>query len=95
MCQNYETGPGCKFGDKCPFRHVEADSQPVKGRSKVVDKDRWPCGGNQVIWVAHSWIQSRRGEVDFTEEARSDRTVHFSKGTLRPVKNRERKGPSQ
>ena len=30
MCQNYRIDSGCKFGDKCLFRHAEADSQPSK-----------------------------------------------------------------
>ena len=27
-CQHYKTQPGCKFGDKCVFRHSEVDSPP-------------------------------------------------------------------
>ena len=33
MCQNYKFGTGCTYGNKCFFRHVEADEKPNK-RSK-------------------------------------------------------------
>ena len=30
VCQNYVSDSGCKFGDKCLFRHTEPDRQPTK-----------------------------------------------------------------
>ena len=42
-CLNYNSGKGCVYGDKCLFRHVEADVKPNKkskkgGAKQEVDK---------------------------------------------------------
>ena len=38
VCQNYKSESGCKFGEKCVFRHTELDSQPCKKSKKSCGK---------------------------------------------------------
>ena len=33
-CLYYKSGSGCKYGDKCRFRHVEAEEKPNKKSKK-------------------------------------------------------------
>ena len=39
VCQHHKTDSGCKFGDKCVFRHTEDDSQPSKKQKKSGGKE--------------------------------------------------------
>ena len=34
MCLNYRSEKGCTYGDKCRFRHVEAEGKPSKKSTK-------------------------------------------------------------
>ena len=34
VCLNYKSESGCKYGDKCQFRHDEADGEPSKKSRK-------------------------------------------------------------
>ena len=34
VCQNYLSESGCKYGNRCYFRHVEADEKPSKKSKK-------------------------------------------------------------
>ena len=34
VCLNYKSETGCKFGNKCDFRHVEADKKPSRKSKK-------------------------------------------------------------
>ena len=34
VCLNHKSESGCKYGDKCRFRHVEADAQPSEKSKK-------------------------------------------------------------
>ena len=34
VCLNYKSESGCKNGDKCRFRHVEADGEPSNKSKK-------------------------------------------------------------
>ena len=34
VCQNYKYESGCKYGNRCYFRHVEADEKPSKNSKK-------------------------------------------------------------
>ena len=34
VCQNFKSGKGCIHGDKCHFRHVEAEGKPSKKAKK-------------------------------------------------------------
>ena len=59
VCQNYQTESGCTVGDKCLFRHTEADSPPSQK-----SKQKWwkRIGGlaEKVETFGYSRIQSRR-----------------------------------
>ena len=33
-CLNFQSESGCKYGDNCRFRHVEANGQPIKKSKK-------------------------------------------------------------
>ena len=37
-CQNYKSESGCKFGDKCMFRHEQVDSRLKRSRKRIVEK---------------------------------------------------------
>ena len=96
LCLNYKSASGCKYGDCCQCRLTEAGGgQPSKKSKKkwwerisgTVEKD---CSiglcpkiaiGKSILWEV--------GKLG------SNHDVKFSKGTWHPVKNRERKGPSQ
>ena len=40
--KNYKSELGCKVGDKCLLRRIEADGWPSKKCKKVVEKDQLP-----------------------------------------------------
>ena len=40
VCLNYKSESGCKYGEKCRFRHAEVDGQPQKKPKKSGVKDR-------------------------------------------------------
>ena len=46
VCQNYKSESGCKFSDKCLFRHTEAHRQPSKMKEK--------CGKGSVALLKES-----------------------------------------
>ena len=81
-CQHYKTQSGCKFGDKCVFMHMEVGSLKNSKQFGCVLQDIEPPKSKSIL---------RKSPKSFG----SDPTVRFSKGTLRPVKIRERNGPSQ
>ena len=43
VCLNCKSEKGCVHGDKCHFRHVEAEGKPAKSQRKVVRKDQLLC----------------------------------------------------
>ena len=47
VCQNYISESGCKFGEKCVFRHTEVDSQPSR-------KSKKSCGQGSVASLKQS-----------------------------------------
>ena len=40
VCLDYRSGEGCVHGDKCHFRHVEAEGKPNKKSKKGGAKDQ-------------------------------------------------------
>ena len=48
-CQNYKSKTGRTFGNKCYFRHVEADEKP-RNKSKKSGNERISCLMESVQW---------------------------------------------
>ena len=73
-------------------------ASPARSPRRVVEKDLLPHEKFQAIRLRTSEYPAAEIQIDFTENPKflgSRRNVHFSKGTLRHVKIRERKGPYQ
>ena len=92
MCQNYKSETGCICGEKCRFRHVEAEERPSKKTKK----------GGAKGSVALSKESPKLGRVSqdsyprksFLREERrlgSKHAVNFSKSTWHQRKIRERR----
>ena len=96
VCLNHKSESGCKYGDKCRFRHTEVDGQPStkskKGGGKVsvaLLKKSFQLG-----CVSQDY-DSRKSTLRKGRKLGSNHAVKFSKGTLHQIKIRERKGPSR
>ena len=96
-CQHYKTQSGCKFGEKCVFRDKRVDSQPNKKQKKNGGK------GSLALWknskqfgcVFENVEPPKSIIYEGTKSLAPKRSVQVPKVTLRHVKIRERKGPSQ
>ena len=87
-----QNNSGLKFGEKCVFMHKEVRSQPNKKPKKTGGTGTFFC----FVEELHATRQGyRAAEVKGTKSLRRKRSVQVSEGTLRPVKIREIKGPSQ
>ena len=53
VCLNYKSEKRCAHGDKCHFRHLEAEESPAKSRGKVVQKDQLLCWKSLYNWVVY------------------------------------------
>ena len=78
MCRNYKSETGCIKGNKCQFRHVEAEEKPSKELKKG--------GAKRLIGVSQDThprrsIPRRQGKLG------SNHTVKFSKSTWHKFKN--------
>ena len=97
VCQNYKFETGCTYGNKCYFRHVEADETPNKKskkggakRSVALLKESIQLGC--VAQDSHPRQSTQRKEG----KLRSNHAARFSKRHVAPqIKIRERKGPSR
>ena len=96
MCLNYKSESGCTYGEKCRFRHTEADGQPSKkskqsgGKGSVaLLKDSTPLG-----CVSQDSCQ-RKSILRKDENLGSNHTVKFSKGAWHHIQIRVRQGPSR
>ena len=96
VCQNYTSETRCKFGNKCHFRHVEADEKPSRESKKVgakgsvaLLKDSFQLGC--VCQDPHP----RKSILREVGKLGSNHTVKFSTGTWHQMRIRERKGPSR
>ena len=87
LVTNYKSESGCTYGDKCRFRHVEADGQPSKKLKKS-------CGKVSVALLKESLLRENLFCVK-REKLGSNHTVNFSQGTWHHMRVRERKGPSR
>ena len=82
VCQNYISESGCKFGDKCLFRHTEADRQPV-------EEKWWERISYLVVGVNAVALRVPRDRAEPSKKSiqrkswklGSNCTINFSKGT--------------
>ena len=100
VCLNYKSEKGCAHGDKCHFRHVEAEGKPNKKKSKksgakgsvasLRESFQLGCEVNlQILNRENLSILRESGKLG------SKHTVKVSKSTWHLIKIRERKGPSR
>ena len=96
VCQNYKSERGCIYGDKCHFRHFEAERKPSKKSKKggakgsvAILKESLQLGCASQDSYPRKSILRERGNLG------SKHTVEFSKSTWHQIKVRERKGPSR
>ena len=91
-CQHDETKSRCKFGEKCVLMHREVDKQPNKKPKTVALKNSKQLGCVfQDVEPPKSNSILRKG----TKFLGPKRSMRFPRSTLRHVKIRERRGPSQ
>ena len=96
MCLNYKPEKDCAHGDKCHFRHVEADGKPnkkskkggAKGSVAILKEFRQLGCVSQDSYPRKSFLHER-GKLGSTH------AVQFSKGTWHQMKIRERMSPSR
>ena len=48
--KNYKSDAGCKFGEKCVFRHTEVDSQPSNKTKNSGGKGSFALFENSNLW---------------------------------------------
>ena len=96
MCQNYKSDKGCIFGDKCHFRHVEAEDMPSKNSKKGGAKGSVAILRESVQLGCVSQDSYPRKSIR-REPGRlgSKHSVKFSRGTWHQIEIRERNGPSR
>ena len=96
MCLNNKSEKYCVHGDKCHFRHVEAEGKPNEKSKKG--------GANGSVAIVKEFFQVCCESQDsdprksIPREPRmlgTEHAVKFSKGTWHQIKIRERKGPSR
>ena len=96
VCLNYKSESGCKYGDRCHFRHTEVDGQ----QSKKSKKGWWKRSvallkeSRQLECVSQYCLQ-KKSILREIGKLGSNHAVKFSKSTMRHAKILERKGPSQ
>ena len=95
-CLNYKSEKGSVYGDKCHFRHVEAEGKPRKRSKKggakgsvAMLKESTHLGCASQDSVPRKSILREPGRLG------SKHAVKFFEGTLEQIKIRERKGPSK
>ena len=97
VCLNYKSEKGCVHGDKCHFRHVEAEGKPnMKSKKKVVRKDQLPYWTSLYNWVVYLKMRIRQNLFHVDLECWDQNTPSkLSKGTWHQIKIRERNDPSR
>ena len=98
VCHTHTSHSGCKYGEKCQFRHNNAEETPSKKSKKgsakgsvALLKKSPNCGcASQDSYPKKSILQKVRKKGS---NASAGHTVKFSGGTWHQIKIRERKGP--
>ena len=96
VCLNCKSEQGCVHGDKCHFRHVEAEGKPNKRSNKGGPKGSVAMSkeSGQLGCVSQDFVREKIVLLE-QEKLESKHTVKFSKGTWNQIKIRERKVPSR
>ena len=92
VCQKYKSETGMFCGDKCHFRHVEAEVTSSKKSKKCGAKDQLRYEGVFSIGLCISRFLSEKSVLREEGKLGSKHAVKFSKGTRHQIKIRERKG---
>ena len=96
VCVNYKSESACKYGDKCRFRHAEADAQRSKMSKKSGVKGSVALLKESIQLGCVSLDSYPRKSVLHEEGKLGSRhAVEFSKGAWHQRKILERKGPSR
>ena len=96
MCQNYKSETGCIYGNKCYFRHVEAEEKPsTKSKNGGVKQSVALLKESILLGCVSQDSHPRKSILRKEGKLGSKHAVKFSKGTWHQIKNRERKGPSR
>ena len=92
MCLDYKSDKGCKYGDKCRFRHVEVDVQPSKKSKKsgVTGSVAFFLESIQLGFVSHDFHLRRSIP---RKEGKSG--LNHTVGHVAPHHNSGQKGPSR
>ena len=98
VCDTHTSQSGCKYGEKCQFRHNDAEETPSKKSKKgsakgsvALLKESPNCGCvSQDSYPKKSILRKVR---KMGSNASAGHTVKFSGGTWHQIKIRERKGP--
>ena len=96
VCLKYKSEKGCVHGDKCHFRHVEAEGKPNKKSKKGGAKGSVAILKESIkLGCVSQDSYPRKSILRESGKLGSKHTVKFSKGTWHQMKIRERKGPSR
>ena len=96
MCHNYKLETGCKHGDTCRFRHVEAEEKPSKKSNKGGAKGSVDLWKESVQLGCVSQDTHPRMSILRKEgKLEPNHAVKFSKSTWHQIKILDRKGPSR
>ena len=94
VCLNCKSEKVCVHGDKCHFRHVEADGKPYKKSEKGVAKGSVAILKESIQLCCVSPDSYPRKSIPGEPgKLGSKHTVKFSKGTSHQIKIREKKCP--
>ena len=94
VCQNFKYESGCKFGDKCLFRHTEADGQPSEKSKKCCGKGSVasPKESKQLGCVSQDAEPPKKSSLRKRGKLGSNFTVTFCQGTWHHLKKSGKKG---
>ena len=96
MCLKYKSEKGCVHGDRCHFRHVEAERKPNKKSKKGGAKGSVAIlKESKILGCVSQDSYPRKSILHESGKLGSKHTVKFSKSTWHQMKIRERKGPSR
>ena len=86
---NYKSEPGCKLGDKCYCRHVEAQEKPSKKSKKGGAKDQLPCSRSLHNWVVCLKILIREnlfyGKKEYWDQITPSNSPGARRGTTQKI----------
>ena len=94
VCQNYKSESGSTYGDKCRFRHVEAED-PAKSKKGGARGSVALLKESTQLGCVSQDSYPRKSSLRELGKFGSTHGVKFSKDTWQKIKNSGKKGPSQ